>query len=364
MAHNLEIINGVASYAENGRKERAWHKLGKVFDGPMTVIEAIEASRANYEVALQPVFMMSPAIADAMARGENIPSDLILESMIPDRKATMRADNGAYLGTVSNSYGVVQNADAFKFIDTLLTGQLGNAVPPVIESAGVLGHGERIFITAKFPDNIILDNKGNDLVEMYVVFTTSHDGTGAVNVMVTPTRVVCNNTLNYAMKHNSGKMYFKHTSGVMSRLDLVQKENAEIAYRTLNLYEVYSRSLKENFEQLRRIKLGDKMIEKVLANSLLSDGNLKIYQETGNIWHDDISTRGRNLVNSVWNSIQSGVGQEYGEKGTALWVMNGITSYYQNAAVYKDEERKFDSIMNGVVKNNVQKALECVLEVA
>ena len=37
MAHNLEIINGVASFAENGLKETAWHGLGQVFDGEMDV---------------------------------------------------------------------------------------------------------------------------------------------------------------------------------------------------------------------------------------------------------------------------------------------------------------------------------------
>ena len=47
MAHNLEIRDGIASYAENGRRERAWHHLGRVFDHPMTVREALEASRAR-----------------------------------------------------------------------------------------------------------------------------------------------------------------------------------------------------------------------------------------------------------------------------------------------------------------------------
>ena len=41
MAHNIEVrkVNGVevASYVENGRKERAWHGLGQVFDGQLSV---------------------------------------------------------------------------------------------------------------------------------------------------------------------------------------------------------------------------------------------------------------------------------------------------------------------------------------
>ena len=60
MAHNLEIRNGIASYVENGRKERAWHGLGQVFDGPLTVKEALEQSHANYRVELQPVMAITP----------------------------------------------------------------------------------------------------------------------------------------------------------------------------------------------------------------------------------------------------------------------------------------------------------------
>ena len=363
MAHNIEVrkVNGVevASYVENGRKERAWHGLGQVFDGQLSVKEALELSHADYQVEMQDVFAMTPALSEAMKTGM-VDSDLILDALVSGRKATMRMDTSKTLGVVSDSYGVVQNCDAFKFIDTLCTGGSGNT--PVIECAGVLGQGERVFITAKFPEQIILDNKTDDRVDMYVVFTTSHDGTGAVNCMVTPTRVVCNNTLNYAMNHNAGKISLRHTSGINGRLDLTKKENAEFAFKTLNMYNIYKKSLEQSFEHLRNVILSEKELDNILAQVLLSEPNVKLYKE-GGINHPDISTQGRNQFFNVKQAMENGVGQDISERGTAMWALNGLTTYYQNEKKFRDEEAKFLNIMQGTAAAKVQKFYDLAMAV-
>ena len=361
MAHNIEMNGQVASFVENGRKERAWHGLGQVFDGPMTVVQALELSHADYHVELQPVAALTPDILKCMETGTPIDPDLLLSQVISGRKATMRMDKEKALGVVSDFYGVVQNADAFRFIDTLCSGELGNDHVPVIETAGVLGNGERVFITAKFPEAIVLGNKGDDRVEMYVVFTTSHDGTGAVNCLVTPTRVVCNNTLNYAMDHNAGKLWLRHSSGIMSRLDLTSKENAEFAFKAMNMYNIYKNSLEQSFEHLKNIRLAERDLDNILAEVLLSDANLDIYRKTGNLHHEDMTSIGKNLVDKVKTSVESGVGQEYGERGTGMWLINGLTTYYQNEANYKSEEYKFDSIMQGQAARKLQKTYELLV---
>lgn len=359
MAHNIEIKNGVASYVENGRKERAWHGLGQVFDGQLSVKEALELSHADYKVEMQNVFAMTPALQDAMLHG-NVDPDIILDALIDGKKATMRMDTNKALGVVSDNYGVVQNEAAFQFVDTLCTG--GNDNTPVIECAGVLGKGERVFITAKFPEQIIIDNKNDDRVDMYIVFTTSHDGTGAVNCMVTPTRVVCNNTLNFALAHNAGKISLRHTSGINGRLDLTKKENELFAYRTLNMYNIYKNSLEQEFEHLRNIRLSEKDLDNILAEVLLSETNVKLYKESG-INHPDISTVGRNQFFAVKEAMEKGVGQDYGERGTAMWAINGLTTYYQNVKNFRDDEAKFQNIMQGTAANKVQKMYDLAMAI-
>lgn len=370
MAHNIEIrkINGaeVASFVENGRKERAWHNLGQVFDGELTVKEALELSHADYQVEARNVYALTPAISDLLAQGGMVDveklSDMMLDALVSGRKATMRMDLAEPLGIVSDSYGIVQNRDAFQFIDTLCTGGKGDT--PIIECAGVLGHGERVFVTAKFPEQIILDNKGDDRVEMYIVFTTSHDGTGAVNCMVTPIRVVCNNTLNMALGKggNYGKISLRHTSGINNRLDLTRKENQLFAYKTLNMYEVYKNSLVERFEHLRNIHLSEKQLQDIMAEVMLTDVNLKLYREHG-IECEDISSVGRNQYNRVMEVVETGIGQDMGERGTALWALNGLTTYYQNDKNYSSDELKFNSMMTGTAASRLQRAYDLMVAV-
>lgn len=366
MAHGIEIVNGVASYAENGRKERAWHKLGdksQIFDRPMYVAEALKACHADYTVSLQPVAALTPEILEVIANGGKIDADDLLPLIIGDTKATMRLDKKKTLGVVSDKYGIVQNEDAFKFVDMFCSGRFADRDnTPCIETCGVLGNGERVFVTAKFPKPIEISK--DDEIETYVVFTTSHDGKGAVNCLVTPIRVVCNNTLNLAFGCNSGRLSFRHSSRVMERLDLLNEENAEFAYRSLNLVERYNETMKGCLEHLRNLRISEADLDRVLVEITLQDKAKDAYIANKSIFDKDIPSRGRNVFLSMKDSVESGIGQEKLESGTALWALNGITTYFQNEAKYKSEEVKFDSILNGNTQKKVQRAYELILDKA
>ena len=365
MAHNLEQRNGVTSFAFNTLRGEPWHGLGQRVEGAMFVKEALEKSQANYKVKLQPVVALTDDLIKAMENGEMIDASRLLDTMVLNTRATMRTDINKSLGIVSDKYGIVQNEDAFKFVDMFCSGKFSDrAETPVIETCGVLGNGERVFVTAKMPDDIVINAGRDDLVKMYVVFTTSHDGTGAVRCMVTPVRVVCNNTLNLAMHDNIGRISFRHSSKVMGRLDLLDKENAEFAYKALNMAEVYAKGLKESFEHLRTIKVAEKDLDKIIAEITLAEEAKKAFLETGNIYHEDIATRGRNIFLGVKECIERGVGQDLLESGNALWAINGITSFYQNEANYKNDEVMLDNVLDGQVYKKVNKAYDMLLAAA
>ena len=356
MSHNIETRNGKASFVENGLRGRAWHGLGTVFDRPLTVKEALHYSHADYRVALQPIAVLTPDIQREMETGSVMALQLS-NARVPKAMATMRLDTHQIFGVVSENYGVVQNEDAFKFIDTLVTGKLDDQEhTPVIETAGVLGHGERVFVTAKFPDEIILGNKDDDRVEMYMVFTTSHDGTGAVKCMVTPVRVVCNNTLNFAMKHNAGMLSLTHSRNIMDRLDLRNRENAEFAHKALGTYNIYKKSLEEEFKHLENIRLAEKDLMRILAEVSFEGEDIKVLHNTENIYHPYISKAAINKLYKMRDVVESGIGQEYGIKGSGLWLINGITTYFQNVVNYKTDENKFDSIQTGTAARTMQRA--------
>lgn len=364
MAHGLEERNGKFSFAENGSRQRAWHGLGEVVNEPMFVADALKLCRADYNVQLQPIVALNDELVHAMENGGFINASMLRDLLVEGRKATVRTDLNTALGLTSDSYGIVQNSDAFKFVDMLCSGLDSNRTEkPTIECCGVLGKGERVFITCKMPEDIVLNPRTDDRIETYVVFTTSHDGTGSVRCMVTNVRVVCSNTLNYAMKHNSGRIAFRHSSKVMSRLDLLNKENAEFAYRTLGLWNEYEKSFKESLEHLRNIKLSERDLDNIIAEITLADEAKKAFLETRNIYHEDIATRGRNIFIGMKEAMENGIGQDILDKGTALWAINGVTTYFQNEANFKNREVMFDNMMDGNVYKKVNKAYEMLIAV-
>lgn len=329
MAHMIEEVNGVASFAENGRKERAWHELGVVFDGEMTVETALAASHADYTVAKTPVYYQTKNGGFAAN---------------PEFFHIIREDNGAPLGLVKKSYGVVQNADAFQFVNNLCAG--GDAAEPFIESAGVLGHGERVFITAKFPERFKCGEILGDDAEVYAVITTSHDGSGAVTVMLTPVRVVCNNTLQYALGCNYSKFAFRHTVNVKLRM----KEDLEHAAKVLGCFEATKKAIAEKTALLNNIKVDEATVKMVCGRVAFGD-KYPIFKANGPSI-DDLGMRNINTYYDLRKSVEDGVGQDMFKTKNGNWLFNGITTYFQNTKTYVskgeyDAEKKFDNILGG-----------------
>ena len=363
MAANIEFNEQRQSYSIIST-EPTWHHLenAKFYDKPLTTIEALQGCNADFNVQKQPIMVLTDELLEAIEKKSFISASMLEGLIIDGSKATMRTDNNHALGIVSDKYGIVQNKEAFDFIDAFCTGGKGT---PCIESAGILGKGERVFVTAKFPEPIRLAHKDNDLVNMYVVFTTSHDGKGAVTAMVTPIRVVCNNTLNMAFAHNSGRWNVRHTCNVGNHLG-----NIAEASRAMGLYEVYKDEFEGRMEQLAKIQLTDKDVDKVVARSIMTDDVWKVYVNSGyNINNDDISTRAKNQFESLKETIYNGVGQDLLKTNSGLHIYNGVTCYLTNVAKdwtknNKEAEKQFNSLMVGSAYEKQQNAYDMIVKVA
>lgn len=140
----------------------------------------------------------------------------------------------------------------------------------------------------------------------------------------------------------------------ISYLCIANKNSRSIA-------KVYTDGLKESFEHLRNIKLAEHDLDNIIAEITLADEAKKAFLETRNIYHDDIATRGRNIFLGMKEAVENGIGQDILDKGNALWAINGITTFYQNEANFKNEEVKFDNIMDGNVYKKVNKAYEMLI---
>jgi phage/plasmid-like protein (TIGR03299 family) len=162
-------------------RQTPWHGLGAVLDQPPTTIaEAIERSGLSWRVEREPIAIDRGDIATAndwwLPRCEEIPGWW----------ANVRQDTRQVLGIVGERYRIVQNIEAFQFVDQLI----GSAMH--FETAGSLHGGRRVWVLAQLPDHV---DVGGDPVRPYVLLMNSHDGSTAVVAASTPIRVVCQNTL-------------------------------------------------------------------------------------------------------------------------------------------------------------------------
>lgn len=335
------------------------------FSTPVTVDEAINAVGANFEVTKQHLIRVPDSLINSILNGE--PSagvTLTRDMIIKSHMATVRADRNITLGVVGSKYGVVQNSKAFEFINLLASGVQGSE-KAVIETAGILGDGERMYVTAKLPSDIYLDNNGKDPVNDYILFTNTHDGSGAVTVLFTPIRVICQNTLNMALKTAQNKLVYKHTSNVNSRLEWSEEENLRHAIDIIGRHRKFKESFKESLFALRETRVTDKDIMRFASNIILGDAK---HEEKKELEQADfkldsaklISNTIKNRITTLRDTIESGIGQDM-YRGSKLWLLNGLTTFFSNEKKYKSNEDKYNSIIEGTDANKLNMAYKLLV---
>lgn len=163
--------------------------------------------------------------------------------LVEGYRANIRDADRRVLGVVTDRYKVIQNREAFAFTDALL----GEGVR--YETAGSLQGGRKVWLLAHMPHEYIITG---ERISPYLLFSNTHDGSGAIKVALTPIRVVCNNTLNLALSAAKRSWSMIHTGNIRSKM----KE----ARDTLFMAEQYMDSLGKEFESLRMKKLSDKTV--------------------------------------------------------------------------------------------------------
>ena len=208
-------------------REKPWHGLGIMVAEAPNSARALELAGLDWTVESKNV---------CIAGGRKIPG----------YKANVRSTDNATLGIVSNRYTIVQNKEAFAFTDALIGGDVR------YETAGSLNGGKTIWLLAKMPEVNILGDK----TEPYLCFTNTHDGTGAVRVCMTPVRVVCNNTLNFALSTAKRSWSTRHVGDL-------QGKKAE-ARETLEFATDYMMGLADEADRLANLVVTDEKIMEIL----------------------------------------------------------------------------------------------------
>jgi len=324
--HNLNFNNDTGRYSFVSAKQPAWHHLGTVLDHVFTAKEAIEYGGLDFTVEKQR--LLTKRWLD-----------------VPDYFATVREDNNEVLGMVGKDYTIVQNRDVFSFFDQIV-GQ-GKAI---YETAGCLGKGGVIFVTAKLPKEIVIGKDGPS--QNYLVLCSSHDGSMAITAFFTPVRVVCQNTLNASFNNNTNRVYIKHTQNV--------KERFVEAALVMGMHSQYLDKLEVAFKLLYDKRVSDQDMKSIIKRAFLNKEEIKTLAMTGNV---ELFTRKTNMVDGVVHYYH--LAEEIdGIRGTGYGVYNAIAGYFQNLKNFRSDDQKMKSIvLGGLSAQYTQRVFDSLVKV-
>ena len=275
---------------------------------------------------------------------------------ITNQFCTYRTDINAPLGLVKERYTPVQNVDAFRFFDDAIGKDDVSWF-----TAGCYGNGEKVFVSAKLSDNVLVN--GKDPINMFLVFSTSHDGSSGVRIMLTPIRLICFNAMNAAIRKADSFITMRHTQSVHKRINEAQ----EILGITRKKIDFFAQCM----EQMTKIKLSDQEANMIFANVLLTKKELEdlahnnytpehlIKRNWDAIDCCNVSTQRVNELIEMTKYYNVGAGQREW-LGTGYGVYNAVNGYYSN--VKKEEGiKRMDTLLYGNQAAKIKLASDLIL---
>ena len=206
-----------------------------------------------------------------------LPRPGVLHTVIPNRVSLFRDDTHEYLATVGQDYQVVPNREVFLPLDAIVSnGQYE------VDLVGEFNGGRKAFVLLKgMGDDDLRFIDTDDKVGNYLLFTTSHDGKGALRCCVLPYRFTCSNVIAGAMAA-SGCLSLVHNSTMKKRMKELLTFVKDVPGRFDARCEEFKRlsstaptSMKEALAYLEVLDASNRIIESVLGTQEACQKNLK-----------------------------------------------------------------------------------------
>jgi phage/plasmid-like protein (TIGR03299 family) len=272
-----------------------WSNVGNEVSGK-TVKEVLEQSGLNYKVSKEPIFL---------ANGRQVPG-----------KFATVADNATkdILGTVGEDYEIIQNEDAFNFMN--------GAVPAglTFERAGQLYWG-LVYAIASLPTYKLF----GDEIKTYIICQHSHSGQ-ALKAAILPLRILCQNQFAMAFKNIGNTVVIRHTKNAPPKM--------EEAKNLLQGVHDYTVNFRKSAEELAKIKIPVAVEERILAAAFPVD------EKTGKA-KEERMIEARTSVSKIFHDTDDL--QNF--KGTGYGLLNAYSDFVTHAEPARKtehwEEAKF-----------------------
>ena len=338
MSHEIEIVNGQASMAYVG--ETPWHGLGVRLPDEVAPYQMMEAAGLDWAVEKQ-----------ALVTAEG--------AAVTEKEALVRTSDNKVLDIVGKNWNPVQNEEAFNFFnDFCATGGMS------MHTAGSLKGGQVVWALAKVNDSFELF--GGDKVESYLLFSNPHKFGQAIDVRFTPIRVVCNNTLTFALSQG-GTASFR-----MPHVRAFNEDVMEAAQEALGLSAQTMADFKNKAQFLAQKKAKHsnvlEFISEVYQPSLLEEFRQEMKQkEEGKLVGDIVPIKDRfnKYPALVVEALERQPGAELkSSKGTWWGALNAVTYVEDHLRESNDEGNNLHSAWFGAGANRKARALDLAVKYA
>lgn len=292
--------------------ETPWHGLGEKVDPSISIEEWKEKSGMNYKLLEQPVFTNVGGM-----------------KKIPGYKAIVRSDSGHHLSLMKDGYKLVQPGEVLDFFKDL-TDKMGFQ----LETAGVLREGRKYWALANIGKEARI--MGQDQLGGYLLLGTSCDGTMATTATFTSIRVVCQNTLSWAI------------------------QDAETNKETSRLIKIYHRSAFQPEQVKMQLGIGaaswENFIDRVNVMAQRKVKPSEAQQFLVNVFGDPLkdleeqpNARAIKTVYELFNG--QGRGSDFkSADGTAWGLVNAVTEFIDHKRG-KNQDTRLDAAWFGYASN-------------
>jgi phage/plasmid-like protein (TIGR03299 family) len=190
-----------------------------------------------------------------------------------------------------------------------------------------------------------------DKLKQYLLLTWSHDGSKSVQVMPTTVRVVCNNTLQQALRTAEMCHKIRHTVSMKPRLEEVRKLYSEV------------KSSFDNQADAFKILL-DKKVTSADIEAYVGEIMSSVFGKT-----DDMKGKALTISNQIENTLlhycENGSGiKEQGIGNTMYGAFNGVTEAIEHVIGGNRVKDRGYNILFGNGKANAGKAFDIAMNMA
>lgn len=253
-----------------------WDKVGTDIREANSVKEALQIAGMDYEVVKSPIYLSNGF-------------------RIKDQFATKKKGTDEVFGIVGKDYTIVQNEEAFSFVDGIIQDGL------TFVKAGETSYMN--YIIASLPEQYIMDDKFTP----YIIFQNSHVGASTIKAAICPLRIICQNQFSIEFRRSTNKISLRHSSSVHDKM----KE----AQHTLQFTAEYMNTFTKQAEKLATTKISDESVGSIVDQYFLVD--------------EEASTRKINSTEAKRQIFLNAYNAEDNQnfKGTAWGMINAFSDY-------------------------------------